>query len=591
MHESAPAFVRALAAAVLRDGDPAARAAEAHAALAEVLAGQKSLVLDVQFTGFTHKGQLVGGVDPQVLRAAGHLITLRVNRIGFTPDAHAADLQDTFHHLARGAGELGEGGIVGAMAAARPYGVYLSTSSAEVYKPAPRTPAVPSAPADASSSAAPADTSSSPAAAAPSSSPDAAPSPSTPADAPSASVDATAPVTPGAWSDSDFDSTELGEFEILDADALLAGPPGSPGGSASATRAGAGETGRGEPPVNDMFHFFRTAASVDEQAEALPRLLAETDNVSRFDELADTAVRAAVQLLRSDAHAEAVEVLDALVREAQRPDRTRLFRDSALQAIRRVGSTETLQRLVELLGHGGIERERILRFLAFTGGDALLMLEGFIHRSPDAESRSAAFRTLLAAEGTADRLIAHAVQDPNPVRVRTLLELAGGPGVDPEVARRWAGEAARHADAGIRADAARSAAALGGRGSLRVLVDLLGDPERVVRREAVQGLGGLGETAAVPFLARVLNDGGDEELQALAAQSLGRIGSAEALPGLLGVVNKRSLFSLNKVTRVKMAALQAIARIRTPGAREALQSVATGRDELAEEAKRLLAGL
>ncbi|HEX8318058.1 HEAT repeat domain-containing protein [Longimicrobium sp.] len=582
MHESAPAFVRALAAAVLRDGDPAARAAEAHAALAEVLAGQKSLVLDVQFTGFTHKGQLVGGVDPQVLRAAGHLITLRVNRIGFTPDARAADLQDTFFHLARGTGELGEGGIVGAMAAARPYGVYLSTSSAEVYKPAPRTPAAPAADSPPPSAAAPAQ-------------PSPAETRSAPAEAPSVTVDAPAPavvepVTPGAWSDSDFESTELGEFEILDADALLARPPGSPGSPASPSR-GAGEHGRDEPPVNDMFHFFRTSASADEQAEALPRLLAATDNVSRFDELADTAVRAAVQLLRSDAHAEAVEVLDALVREAQRPDRTRLFRDSALQAIRRVGSAETLQRLVELLGHGRIERERILRFLAFTGGDALLMLEGFIHRSPDAESRSDAFRTLLAAEGTADRLIAHAVQDPNPVRVRTLLELAGGPGVDPEVARRWAAEAARHADAGIRADAARSAAALGGRGSLRVLVDLLGDPERVVRREAVQGLGSLGETAAVPFLARVLNDGSDEELQALAAQSLGRIGSAEALPGLLGVVNKRSLFSLNKVTRLKMAALQAIARIRTPGAREALQSVATGRDELAEEAKRLLASL
>lgn len=583
MHESAPRFVRALAAAVLRDGDPAACAAEAHAALAEVLAGQKSLVLDVQFTGFTHKGQLVGGVDPQVLRAAGHLITLRVNRIGFTPDAHAADLRDTFFHCARGAGELGEGGIVVAMASARPYGVYLSTSSAEVYKPAPRTTAAPGADASPSPSATP-------------SKPTPAETPATPAETPSIPVDAPAPavvepVTPGAWSDSDFESTELGEFEILDAADLMAGPPGREGGPASPAGPGAGEHGRDEPPVNDMFHFFRTATSADEQAEALPRLLAETDNVSRFDELADTAVRAAVQLLRSDAHAEAVVVLDALVREAQRPDRTRLFRDSALQAIRRVGSAETLQRLVELLGHGGIERERILRFLAFTGGDALLMLEGFIHRSPDAESRSAAFRTLLAAEGTADQLIAHAVQDPNPVRVRTLLELAGGPGVDPEVARRWAAEAARHADAGIRADAARSVAALGGRGSLRVLVDLLGDPERVVRREVVQGLGSLGETAAVPFLARVLNDGGDEELQALAAQSLGRIGSAEALPGLLGIVNKRSLFSLNKVTRLKMAALQAIARIRTPGAREALQSVATGRDELAEEAKRLLASV
>lgn len=573
MHDSAPRFVRALATAVLRDGDPGARAAEAHAALTEVLAGQKSLVLDVQFTGFTQKGQLVGGVDPLVLRAAAHLITLRVTRIGFTPDARPADLQDTFTHLARAAGELGEDGVVGAVSSSRPYGVYLSAGGAN-YKPAPRKPAEPAAPvADAP--------------------------PPTPPETPApietllpALPDAAPPVTPGAWSDSDFESTEFGEFELLDADDLLSAPPAREGEPAAAPApAGAGEPARDQPPANDMFHFFRTAVAGQETVESLPRLLAETDNVQRFDELSDTAARTALQLLRSDAHGDAVEVLDALVREAQRPDRTRLFRDSAVQAIRRVGSAETLQRLMDLLAHGGTERERILRFFAFTGGDALLMLEGFIHRTQDPEARTAAFRTLLASEGMADRLIAHAVQDPNPVRVRTLLELVSQPGADPEVARRWTAEAARHADAGIRAESARTAAALGGRGSLRVLVDLLGDSERVVKREAVQGLGTLGETAAVPFLVRLLNDTSDEELQSLAAHSLGRIGSAEALPGLLGIVNKRSLLSLKKVTRPKIAALQAIARIRAPGARDALQSVASGRDELAEEARRLLATL
>ncbi|HEX5870348.1 MAG TPA: hypothetical protein VFY65_08035, partial [Longimicrobium sp.] len=113
--EAAARFVRALAALVQRDGDASARAQEAHAALREVLATQKSLVLDVQFTGFSQKGQLVGGVDPVVLRAAGHLITLRLNRVGFTPDATAEDLEAFGSIVARNSTELGQGGAIGAL--------------------------------------------------------------------------------------------------------------------------------------------------------------------------------------------------------------------------------------------------------------------------------------------------------------------------------------------------------------------------------------------------------------------------------------------------------------------------------------------
>ncbi|HEX8391316.1 MAG TPA: hypothetical protein VF665_03075, partial [Longimicrobium sp.] len=143
MQEAAARFVRTLALAIQRDGEPSARAAEAHEALSEVLQSQKSLVLDVQFTGFTSKGQPVGAVDPVVLRSAGHLITLRINRIGFTPDARPEDLQAVIEAAARGAGELGAGGLVGALAQAAPHGVYASTASGDVYKPAPRRAAEP----------------------------------------------------------------------------------------------------------------------------------------------------------------------------------------------------------------------------------------------------------------------------------------------------------------------------------------------------------------------------------------------------------------------------------------------------------------
>jgi hypothetical protein len=570
---AAARFVRALAAAVLREGDAAAHAAEARAALDDVFAGQKSLVLDVQFTGFAQKGALVGGVDPVLLRAAGHLITLRVTRIGFTPAADAAELEAVAAALARGSTELGEGGIIAAMQEIAPRGVYLSTNAGANYKPVPRAAAPP--------------------AEAPAAPPAESPAEAAPPPAAGETQPAAAPASAAAVWHEDVEGTELAEFEILDTvfdEGPAAAPERPAGGSATPAAAGA-PGGREEPPSSDMYHFFRaTSRDADEAAETLPGLLHAAENVTRFDELADSAARTALSLVRSDDHAQAVELLDALVREAERPDRNRFFRESAVQSLRRAGTPDTLHRLVELLPYGGTERERILRFFVFMGADALLMLEGLLHRAPEPELRTAVFRALMSVEGQGDRLIAHAIQDPSPVKTRTLLELAGQPGVDTEVARRWAVEAAGHRDATVRVEAARSAAALGGRSAMRVLVDLLGDSERLVRREAIHGLGTLGDAAAVPFLARLLGDS-DEELQCMAAAALGRIGSPEGLPPLLGVVNKRSLLQLKKATRPKIAALNAISRLHTPAARDALQSVASGRDELADEARRLLASL
>jgi hypothetical protein len=392
--------------------------------------------------------------------------------------------------------------------------------------------------------------------------------------------------------DEEMESTELAEFEFIDEPMALPGAApaadaGQAGGTSSFARAG-DTSGREEPPSSDMYHFFRATDFRDQQAEALPRLLHEASTVTRFDELAESAARTALTLLKTDAHAQAIDLLDVLVREAERPDRTRFFRESALQALRRAGTTPTLQRLLDRLPYGGDDRDRILRFFVFMGADALLMLEGLLYRAGDPELRAAIFRELVAVDGLPDRLIAHAVQDPNPVRTRTLLELAMQGGTDPEIARRWAAEAAAHREPALRVEAARALAAQGGRGAMRALVDLLNDPERLVRREAIAGLGTLGESAAVPFLARLLNEG-DEELQAAAAASLGRIGSGEALPALLTVVQKRSLLQLKKATRGKLAALQAIAKIDTPAAREAIASISQGRDEMAEEARRILA--
>jgi HEAT repeat protein len=125
-----------------------------------------------------------------------------------------------------------------------------------------------------------------------------------------------------------------------------------------------------------------------------------------------------------------------------------------------------------------------------------------------------------------------------------------------------------------------------------VLLDQLNDADRLVKRAAIQALGALGDAAAVPFLARLLGEGADEEIQLAAIAALGRIGSPEALPSLMGVANRRSLFGGKKMGRARSAAVQAIGKIGTQGAREVLHSIAAGKDaDLAEEARRALSVL
>lgn len=607
MSQPAPGsiFLRTLAAAALREGDPAELAARAAGALEGVFKQQKSLVLDVQFTGFLFKGKPLGGVDASLLRAAGQLIVMRITRVGFTPEAAAEDLEIFFAGLARPPADLGADGIVGLLRRRKPYGVYVTTSGGETYRPEHRPRPEPAAHPEPAALAAPA--AAAPAVeAAPVAQPDVTPA-ETVRPAPAVEQQAPAPsslemrgggepeqkpvfAVGGFMLFDEADATDLSEFELLDDFPVLDAPAAPPrAGSAPAT-AGAGT---GDDPVsNDMFHFFRAAQGEkdDEEAEALPALLRAADNPARFDDLAQAATRAAVRLVRGGQHVRAVDLLDALAREAESPDRGRVFRDLAVQALRRAASAETLHHLGELLQHGGPQRERILHLFAFIGGEAVQILETVLFRTADPELRIAIFRRLIRMEGMSGRLAARAMTDPSPARTRMILELAVLPDVDPDIALRWLGEAAAHPDATVRLDVARLVAVVGGRGGLRILLDLLNnDRDPLVKRAAIQALGTLGDAAAVPFLSRVVNDG-DEEAQLAAVGALARIGSGEALPALLGVVNRRTLLGLKKGSRVKTAAIAAIARIATPAARQAITSLAGGKDaDVAAEAQRALA--
>lgn len=578
-------FLRTLCAAILREAPPAEAAARAHEALRELWTSRRSLVLEVQFTGFLSKGERIGAVEPAFLRGAGQLIVHRVSLVGFTPEAREEDLATLLATAAHPPAELGAEGIVGAIRAAAPRGIYVSTSTGQVYKPAPApSPEVPAAPAE--EAAAPASS------AGPEVPPADAPEvPELPVveDAPpvpsAAAAEASAPNWNSSFTLDLDDSSELSSFEIIEEDVVLAPTPAAGKGPSEPPPSD-------EPGANDMYHIFRASSDrADEDSDTLPRRLRTAENMARFDDLAGSCARSALRHLRAGDHLQAVALLEALATEAERSDRTRLFRESAEQALRSVGTAENLPHVVDLLQFVGNERERVLHVLFFLGGEAVSLLENHLFRTHDAEVRRAIFRRLIRGAGAGRPTVTRALAD-SPARARTILELVTIPEVDAEQAARWTAEAAAHADATVRTDAARTAATLGGRGGLRILVDLLADADRGVRRAALHGLASLKDPAAIPFLTRFLNDSSDDDLQLGAIAALGRTGSAEALPPLLAIVNRRHLFGGRKAKALKVGAIEAIGLTGVPAARDVLASITTGSDaDLAAEARRVLATL
>jgi HEAT repeat protein len=534
----AVSFVHALSSGLLRDATPAAAAALAHDALTALWREQRSLVLEVQFTGFTARGLRVGGVDPVLLRGAGQLIVHRVSRVGFTPDVGVADLAAFLEAASRTPRELAEPGLIGAVRAAAPRGIFLSTSGGETYRPPAASGPVPE------------------------------PRPAEPEASP-------------AYVDDEGEGADLSSFEIVEEITVFAEPTAT----SRAVVADSDDT-----PSSGMYHFFKasTTTARDEKSGALPRMLHETGDMVRFNDLVQSCANGARRHLEEGDTAAAVALLEALAVETERTDRSRVFRDTAGMSLRAIGTKENLPQLGELL-QSGAERERILNVLFALGGEAVAVADGVIFRTSDIEVRRAIFRRILGVDGLARQLFTRAMGE-SPQRARTILELATMPEVDPELAARWLGEGGSHADPAVRTDSARYATALGGRAGLRVLVELLSDADRTVRRSALQGLATLADPASVPFLSRFVTENADEDLQLAAVAALGKIRSPEALPPLLAIVNKRQLFGGKKAKGLKVAAIEAVGRTGVPAAHNVLKLIAGGSDsELAEHARRVLA--
>ncbi len=188
-----------------------------------------------------------------------------------------------------------------------------------------------------------------------------------------------------------------------------------------------------------------------------------------------------------------------------------------------------------------------------------------------------------------DAALVAMLSDARPHVARAAAELIGArrpPDGDRALAELLAG-----ADPRVRRAAVRALRAYDTSFSIDAIARALDDPVVEVRLEAAAALAARRAARADELVGRAVESETDLEVQVGLINALGRIGTADAVARLARMAEAGSgLFGARRETAIRVAAVRALARARTPGALSLLQSLAADRErEVREVAVRAIA--
>lgn len=378
----------------------------------------------------------------------------------------------------------------------------------------------------------------------------------------------------------DEEARDWTAFEFVD-NPWLSGPLAAPSASEPSS------TPTPNDEQDEWYGLFRSATAPVQVP--LERGLVECDNIAQYNDLWLAWVAEVQQATAAGDAPRVAELLQLARSELTRSDRRRPFLEIAAHALRTVLDEVTLRQWTAWAVENPPWRRLIADLFPFAGDAAVPALERLLGTLPDAGDRAVMVAAAMQAPHLEARLLERVSSDTYGARARLWVEALMHVEVPLAVRQRWLETLARHAEPAVRAAVAQAAHILGARSALRLLVDLVGDRERLVRREALDALGRLRDPAAVPFLARVASEDPDEEVQLAAIAALGATQLPDAIAPLRSLLERRARlsFGARRQQRRRAAALEALARLRLPAARAIVEALAASSDELAPLAARL----
>lgn len=256
-------------------------------------------------------------------------------------------------------------------------------------------------------------------------------------------------------------------------------------------------------------------------------------------------------------------------------------RSSVLQSsLRSVEEPRVLERLLEAYEEGDQEAEEAVpRVFGMLGSEAHQFLIAALASETSRRKRARLVTLLRQVGGALVQPLRLALHDERWYLVRNALFLLGDLGGPEHV--EDAERCLVHPDARVRREACRALPKLAGKETEPLLVRALNDPDESVVAAAVDALGALGSERGVSYMldlvARrgVFAEAGDA-LRKTAVEVLGRLRVGAATELLEEILLRATLLSRSESPRIRAAAVQALAAIRTPAALALLERVAEG---------------
>ena len=273
---------------------------------------------------------------------------------------------------------------------------------------------------------------------------------------------------------------------------------------------------------------------------------------------------------------------------APTPDAKRAY----IQMVRRLAKPPLLNGVARLIRRNSEQREPYVTILSRVGEDGALAVFRQIISSPTLHDRTVYFSVLRQLIASVPALI-HTLVDERWYIVRAASDLLGE--IAAEEAESGIIGLLQHDDDRVRRSGVQSLGRLGTFRAIEALKRALKDASAQVRAQAVFALGAQKDVRLNITLAAALDEEVDEEVQFALISAIGRVGGMDAVQRLARAAGPEGgrIFKASKKSQVmRVAAIQALALVRSQAAVLALKELAQDRDkEVRDAAQRALAGV
>lgn len=363
-------------------------------------------------------------------------------------------------------------------------------------------------------------------------------------------------------------------------------PPAAPAPdqAAAQTNAPAGtEAEPAEPAVpglvshdaSDMFFQFSSIGNVKDSPEALLERLEHGRNPAETIRLLDDVVTLADTAAREGKPLTVVALVHGVIeREPGATDRD--VKRAYVMALRRLSKPLLLRAVAGQLTAAPERRDAIVEILTRTGQDGAEAVIDQVTQAQTSEDRSALFDVLSSLEASVPALVTM-LGDARWFVARNAADLLG------EMKAAGA-EAAlvsllRHDDERVRRAATNALMQLGSESARQAVREAVRDNAPQVRMQAAFAIAAHRDPKTATTLISAIDTEQDRDVQLAMLLALGRVGTVEAVERLIRAAEPERGFFRKKRTAFRVAAVQALAEVKSPIAQAALKALASDREK------------